>query len=97
METEHKLPAELTIYAVGALKAEWQDRVDGTRPLRADASAVQEIDAAGVQWLASLAALAARAGGSLVLAHPSAALVRACEALGLAGHLGLAGGQGETA
>jgi anti-anti-sigma regulatory factor len=79
------LPAELTIYTLGELHAiclAWMDAGAAAGSLRVDASAVAEVDAAGVQLLLSLSnALAAR-GADLELAAPSDTLRAACSALG---------------
>jgi anti-anti-sigma regulatory factor len=87
------LPAELTIYSVG----EWAPRLRAALaattseadpdPLRLDAAAVEEVDAAGVQLLLSLANALQRDARSLQLLQPSAPLARACSALGAEGLL----------
>lgn len=87
MQTQCALGAELTIYTVAetrerllaALQADAADDTD----LVIDASAVREVDGAGVQLLLSLSqALAGRQRG-LALAGPAAPLRAACSRLGL--------------
>ena len=80
------LPAERSIYTLGELHPSclaWMDAGATCDSLRVDASAVAEVDAAGVQLLLSLSnALAAR-GADLELAAPSDTLRAACSALGI--------------
>ena len=91
MATVLALPAELTIYTVGELRAPWLAWMgdalaasDEGETLEADADAVDQVDAAGVQLLLSLANALARQGRTLRLAHPSAPIAQACAMLGLA-------------
>ena len=92
MTTTRTLPAELSIYTVGELKAQclaWlgESPVDseaGGEHWPLDASAVDQIDAAGVQLLVSLSHTLARQEQTLHLLQPSAVLSEACAALGLA-------------
>jgi anti-anti-sigma regulatory factor len=97
------LPPELTIYGVGDLRRSWLEwlavlppAVVDAAPLRVDASAVVEVDAAGLQLLQALAHSAAREQRGLAIDDPSAALAAACQALGMGGllagaaHLGAA-------
>ena len=87
------LPAELSIYTAGELSSHWLAWLDaqaGEGPGQVDASAVAEIDAAGLQLLLSLSAALQRRGRSLQLLQPSAALQSACQALGLQSLLGRA-------
>jgi anti-anti-sigma regulatory factor len=89
--TTHSLPAEVTIYTVGELKGQclaWlgESTAEGDTggdhwPL--DASAVDQIDAAGVQLLVSLSHTLQQQGQPLLLQQASAVLVDACAALGL--------------
>lgn len=89
MQNPLSLPSELTIYSVG----EWAPRLrahlaeasdaDNLDGLRIDATTVEEVDAAGVQLLVSLANTLARDQRMLQLVAPSAPLVRACAALGV--------------
>jgi anti-anti-sigma regulatory factor len=91
MMTTHALPAEVTIYTVGELKGQclaWlgESPAEGDAggdhwPL--DASAVDQIDAAGVQLLVSLSHSLLQQGQPLFLQQPSAVLVDACASLGL--------------
>lgn len=100
MPTSSALPAELTIYAVGELRPAWlallaaHSADDGSAPLRLDAAAVDQVDAAGVQLLLSLANTLARRSppSALLLDRPSEPLRQACQALGAATLL-----QGEAA
>jgi anti-anti-sigma regulatory factor len=95
MNTTRALPGELTIYTVGELKGQclaWlgETSAEGDAggdhwPL--DASAVDQIDAAGVQLLVSLAQTLSQQGQPLQLLQPSTALGEACAALGLTGWL----------
>ena len=80
------LPAELTIYAVGALHPQWLAWLgDGPAALPAEvqAAAVEQVDAAGLQLLLSLQRALAERGRSLQIQAPSAVLRGGCEALGL--------------
>lgn len=79
------LPHELTIYSVGELRPSWLDRLGASsadETLAVDGAAVDEVDAAGVQLLLSLAHALARDRRRLQLLRPSAALTAACTALG---------------
>ncbi len=94
MQPTRSLPAELTIYTVGELQPQWlawlgtdaaadaagDDAVDD---FAVDASAVAEVDAAGVQLLVSLSRSLGRQQRSLALVAPSDALASACARLGL--------------
>ena len=83
------LPAELTIYSVGELAPNVRDHlarshdVDSAESVLIDASAVQEVDAAGIQLLLSLANGLARETRLLQLIEPSEPLRRACAGLGV--------------
>lgn len=86
------LPPELTIYNVAELRTAWRNWLDaalthaGTgpgAPCRADGAAVCEVDAAGLQLLLALSNQLAGLGQELRVHHPSAALLRACDTLGL--------------
>jgi anti-anti-sigma regulatory factor len=86
------LPRELTIYTVGELRPQWLDQLaadnaDPVDPWPVDAAAVEDVDAAGLQLLQSLSNSLAREQRRLLLQRPSAALVAACNALGLPGLL----------
>ncbi len=89
MSTLPPLPAELTIYAASELRAHWLAAIDAA-PVEIDctidASAVAEIDAAGVQLLLSLSRTLAARERTLRLERPSTRLADACATLGL-GHL----------
>jgi len=80
------LPAELTIYTVGALHPQWLAWLgQGPAEVPADlqAAAVEQVDAAGLQLLLSLQRALAQQGRSLHIQTPSAVLRGGCEALGL--------------
>lgn len=84
------LPAELTIYTAAELHARllaWlhADDVEGADldPVRVDAGAVTEVDAAGVQLLLSLANVLTQRQRGLQLVAPSHCLAAACGALGV--------------
>jgi len=84
------LPAELTIYAVGALHPQWLAWLgDGPAALPAEvqAAAVEQVDAAGLQLLLSLQRSLADRGRRLQIQAPSEVLRAGCEALGLGGWL----------
>jgi anti-anti-sigma regulatory factor len=84
------LPQELTIFTVGdchALYQGWLTSDSGSETLALDASAVAEVDGAGVQLLLSLANSLAPHGRRLALADPSPPLAAACTNLGAAGLL----------
>jgi anti-anti-sigma regulatory factor len=86
MSTALVLPAELTIYSVAELRTHWLawlEAMDDAGPGQVDASAVAEVDAAGLQLLLSLSGALDRRRRALQLLQPSAALRAACQALGL--------------
>jgi ABC-type transporter Mla MlaB component len=91
MMTTRALPAEVTIYSVGELKGQclaWlgeslTDSDAGGDHWPLDASAVDQIDAAGVQLLVSLSHTLQQQGQPLHLLQPGSVLVDACAALGL--------------
>jgi ABC-type transporter Mla MlaB component len=88
MSTLHALPSELTIYTVGEMLPQFKDWLTaepGT--LRIQASAVCEVDAAGVQLLLSLAKTLQAKDERLELVDASAGLTAACQALGVTGQL----------
>jgi anti-anti-sigma regulatory factor len=89
------LPAELTIYVVHELRATWLEQLErlehpaSPEPPRGDAdalpvdgAAVQEVDAAGVQCLLSLAGSLRSRGRTLRVEGASDRLAHACHALG---------------
>lgn len=87
------LPSELNIIRVAALRDEWLAWLAGLEAGAApalDGSAVDDVDAAGVQLLAALERSLAARGLGWRLATPSAALCEACRALGLSGLLAAA-------
>ncbi len=84
-----QLPAELSIYSVGELHADWmarwiavRDQLGTDEEIVVGAERVDQVDAAGVQLLLSLRRLVVSHGGLLRLENPSAILVAACVALG---------------
>jgi anti-anti-sigma regulatory factor len=80
------LPVELTIYAVTELRAQWLAALDAGPPegdCVVDASAVAEVDGAGVQLLVALSRQLAAHERGLRLVSPTAALRDACATLGL--------------
>ena len=83
------LPAELTIYTVGELRPQWLTWLgrlgadDSSVEAPVDGSAVDQIDAAGVQLLVALSRSLAAAQRSLQFLNPSPVLENACLALGL--------------
>ena len=80
------LPAELTIYSVGELHPAWLAWVAaGGRCV--DGSAVDQVDAAGLQLLLSLAHSLEARGTPLQLSGASRVLEDGCAALGLASWL----------
>jgi len=91
------LPTDLTICSVGEVRANWLAWLDAIAHASADpagaccdvdAAAVGEVDAAGVQLLLALENALAHRQLTLRLADPSAALIHACESLGVAHLLG---------
>ncbi len=94
------LPAELTIYAASELRARWLAAIDadpGEIDCTIDASAVAEVDAAGVQLLLALSRTLAALGRAPRLERPSTRLADACATLGLGHLLDPADGPTETA
>lgn len=94
MTTPLALPSELTIYSLGALKALWLDSLPkpprSRRPLSHEASAwpvessaVNEVDAAGIQLLLALASALKARRRTLQLVNPSGPLITACMSLGV--------------
>jgi anti-anti-sigma regulatory factor len=94
MAHKHSLPGELTIYAVGQNRALFQGWVaklpKGRRAaalegsaLVVDSSAVNDVDAAGVQLLLSLSKSVAAHKRALQLDNPSRPLIAALETLGV--------------
>ena len=90
MLSQLSLPTDLTIYTVAEFHSRCvsqllaPDAQASTKaPSLLDASAVEEVDAAGLQLLVSLANAVKRQGGSLLLDKPSLALSQACAALGM--------------
>lgn len=87
-----RLPAELTIYTAAETRGAWlgwlADTPDGDDPVCAvDASACDEVDAAGMQLLVALAHSLDKRQRRLQLLQPSTPLRQACGELGLAAWL----------
>jgi anti-anti-sigma regulatory factor len=85
------LPGEVTIYTVAECRDLYLAWAAAPAPdtaadeaLRVDGSAVEDVDAAGLQLLLALANGLAREQRRLRLANPSEALGRACAMLGAA-------------
>lgn len=97
MQNTLNLPPQLTIYTVAQLRPQWLDCASTAGHWQADASAVDEIDAAGVQMLVSLAGALALAQGSLSLVNAGQPLADACRALGASMLLAAPAGVGEAA
>jgi ABC-type transporter Mla MlaB component len=85
MSTHLTLPAELTIYTAASTCAAWLNALAaaGEGPLQAQASAVAEVDGAGLQLLVSLRHTLAAAQRTLQFVEPSETLLAACRATGL--------------
>jgi anti-anti-sigma regulatory factor len=83
------LPHELTIYTVGEFYPQCMDWLGvaskglSDEPLRVDAGAVEEVDAAGVQLLLSLSNALVRRQRELQLVNTSPVLSQACTDLGV--------------
>ena len=95
MPQSRALPADLTIYTLAAVHRQWLEwlaklpkarrtSAQGDAPWPVDASAVDEVDAAGVQLLLALSHSLAAKRRALRLINASGALASACEALGAA-------------
>ncbi len=95
MKQTYALTGAVTIYAVGALRSQFEMWIaklpKGRRgaalndsPLAVDAHGVDEVDAAGMQLLVSLSKSLSERRRPLQLVNPSALLVGACDALGVA-------------
>ena len=87
-----RLPAELTIYTAAETRSAWLGWLAGETGLdgpvcAVDASACDEVDAAGLQLLVALAHSLARRQRRLQLLQPGTALRAACTELGLDGLL----------
>ncbi|MES2960638.1 MAG: STAS domain-containing protein [Pseudomonadota bacterium] len=102
------LPAELDIYHVAELRAQWLEllakpakrgkggKINPALDCQLDGAAVDQVDGAGLQLLQSLANGLEAQQRRLHIANPSQPLQSACEALGL-GHLVALGAQGASA
>ncbi len=80
------LPVELTLYVVDELMPIWLALIDDPElppVVMFDASAVREIDAAGLQMLVALGVALSRRHRVLRLSAPSLALSDGCQRLGL--------------
>lgn len=89
MSTTAMLPAELTIYTAAQTRQAWLDLPAAAtdEPLRLQASAVAEIDGAGLQLLVALRHSLAAQQRALHLLEPSPTLRTACARSGLEGLL----------
>ncbi len=90
MNSTLALPAEMTIYSAGELRRQLLAHMDAHAEDEVcciDGGAVDQIDAAGVQLLVSLARTLAPLGRTPQLGNASPALRAACESLGLSHHL----------
>jgi len=94
MSMPRSLPSDLTILSLGALRPKWlaalPDAPEAQEPETSalpawpvDASSVDEVDAAGVQFLLALSHSLKARRHALRLLNPSRPLVGACLALGL--------------
>jgi anti-anti-sigma regulatory factor len=84
------LPSEMTIYSVADVRRRLLAHVDShaeDEACRLDGGAVDQVDAAGVQLLVSLARTLAPLGRTLQLGNASPVLQAACESLGLSQYL----------
>jgi anti-anti-sigma regulatory factor len=91
MPATHALPTELTIYVAADLRLAWLPWLadhGAAEALEVAADAVAEVDAAGLQLLASLAVALQAHGRELCLRDPSPALRKGCENLGMTDLLG---------
>jgi ABC-type transporter Mla MlaB component len=81
------LPSELSIYTAAELHPRWLLWLEALppdgAPARLHGGAVDQVDAAGMQLLLSLARALALRGQALQLHEPSLVLQQACQALGL--------------
>ncbi len=80
------LPPELTIYSVGELHPQWLawlGQGGAAVPAEVQGTAVDQVDAAGLQLLLSLQRALAQQGRTLQIQAPSPVLRGGCEALGL--------------
>jgi anti-anti-sigma factor len=77
------LGGEIDIAAVDAFRAEFSEVTDASRPVAIDLRDVSFIDSSGIEALVAARRDAERAGGSVVLRAPSAAVVRVLEVTGL--------------
>lgn len=79
------LPSELTIYTVGELHPQWLAWAvaDDDEAMHADASAVAEVDGAGLQLVLALERQLQRSRRTLAIARPSEPFAAACRALGV--------------
>lgn len=98
MPTSFTLPQELTIYTASETRAKWLLwlSVPG-EAAEIDASAVEQVDGAGLQLLVSLRRSFAEQHRSLTLHRPSTLLRNACKALGLESLLATHDVSGEAA
>ena len=102
MRSDWALPAELSIYTVSELRAQWLAALNSDdhelraerEVCRVDGAAVDTVDAAGVQLLLSLRRSLTDRGCRLDIVTPSTALSQGCTSMGLGGTLLAAPGAG---
>jgi ABC-type transporter Mla MlaB component len=98
MPTTFVLPQELTIYTAGETRAQWLSWLSAPGDAaNVDASAVEQVDGAGLQLLVSLRRSFDEQHRTLTLQQPSALLRDACKALGLEGLLAPRDATGDAA
>lgn len=88
MDCTLALPAELTIYVLAELRPPWLDWLHrvcgGEAEVAVDGRAVQEIDAAGLQFLVAVARSLEAHHQRLHVDAPSPALAQGCRRIGAA-------------
>jgi anti-anti-sigma regulatory factor len=77
------LPPDLGIEALSLLVAEAEPALAAAHPLVVDASQVNRLHAASLQWLLVVVRAARKAGRSVRFPHPSPAYAEAVRTLGL--------------
>ena len=82
------LAGDLTIYTVAQARKDLNQRLAGDAVLELNLSGLEALDTAGVQLLVWLKRTAAAHGGTLTLAHHSAAVVEVLDLLKVTAELG---------
>lgn len=77
----------LDVTTAGELRGHLLQALQAGRSVEIDASAVERVDAAGLQVLCAAAQLAGQEGLQLVCQDPSPTLLRTAVVLGLSGHI----------